>query len=1116
MAKSYRERVEHLLELIRHPLADYGVQRLKARYGEDWRQGALDHLGDRHHGHSGDDPREWDIQAWLNFYIGAWGALFSDILGPGERNYFFRLKNTRNDWAHQGNFDFDAVYRAHDDAQLALEAINSPVAEKVAELKEQIQREKYTQPSKKRIVRIKANPQSTLKPWRQVIQPLRDVQKGTFSSSEFAADLWEVYKATAGLPGARVVPEYSDPKTFFGRTFITEGLGNLVRTTAQRLVGSGGEPVVQLQTNFGGGKTHSMLAVYHMTGETPARDLPGLDAFLTEHGLTVPQGIRRAVVVGNKMPLSIERKVDGTEVRTLWGEIAWQLGGKVGYEMVREADEQATNPGDRITDVLKRFSPAVILIDEWVAYARQLYDRSDLAAGGSFDTQFTFAQTLTEAAKIAGGVVIVVSLPESDTEVGGTAGQETLKRLKQVVGRVESTWQPASKDEAYEIVRRRLFDSSSIDTKARSETVRAFRELYKNSPDHFPPAVRETEYFDRLENTYPIHPELFDALYRTWALIPGFQRTRGVLRLMATIIHSLWENGDSSPIIIPGMVPLDDSTVRSEFTKFLGTGWGNIIDAEVDGQTSIAAQIDRENGALGALGAGRRVARSLFLETSPTGGGNNPGVDERAVKVACALPGEKPAVFGDAIGYLQSQSVHLYNESGRYWYSEQPTLRKLAEDRQAQILDDHDRIHQEIETLLREPEFSRRGDFAAVHIAPRTTSDVSDEERVALVVLPPAFAHVRGDGESAAMEHARTILESRGEKPRTNKNMIVFAAADASRLNELIPTVALWLAWAGIAKEIAERASAMTGVTQGQEESARTELRMARDRVYALIPETYRWMLLPTQEKPGTAIRIDEHAVTGSDSIAERCGKLLRKRQWLMPVMDGMALRLELDQTPLWNGDDIDVGVLCQYFARHLYLPRIGSRETVFEAIRNGVADLAWNPQTFAWAARRIETPAGITYEGIVAGQQLLGEDVSSGFLVKPDVAARIIESARKPTPDPPPTRDDGPTPLPDGGDGGGDTGPDRPPEPPVGPAPGPDVYRRYFGTVELDPHRASTQMGTILEEVIGHLNATGATVRLSLEITADHTHGFPERERRIVEKNTVDLKFSQSSFEEE
>lgn len=485
---------------------------------------------------------------------------------------------------------------------------------------------------------------------------------------------------------------------------------------------------------------------------------------------------------------------------------------------------------------------------------------------------------------------------------------------------------------------------------------------------------------------------------------------------MAAVIHSLWANQDTGLMIMPGMVPLDDSLVRSEFTKFLGTPWSTIIDSEIDGQGSLAAQIDNENTALGAFGATRRVVRSLFLETSPLQSGNHPGVDERAIKVACTQPGEKPAVFGDAVGYLSGKSVHLYGENGRYWFSEQPTLRRVAEDRAAQLLDD----------------------------------------RVALVVLPPRFSHTRGVADSEATGQAHRIFDSRGAQPRLNKNMIVFVASDTGRLDELTGTVARMPAWKSIVEQIDRGAAEMTGVTHGQTDAARSDLEAARNRVHALIPETYRWMLLPAQKSPMERPRIDERPITGNEPAGVRISKALTRKQWLMPVMDGLALRLELDQIPLWDGDHISVELLCQYFARHTYLPRVGSRETILDAIRNGVASLTWNPQTFAWAQSRIDAGGG------------------------------------------------GPAP---GGIGRG---------PAVTPPDSSPVYTRYFGTVHLDPHRPSTQVGTILDEVIKYLTGTGADVRLTLDIEATRSAGFPDRERKIIEQNTVDLKFTDSTFEEE
>src|SRR5262249_4497717 len=202
----------------------------------------------------------------------------------------------------------------------------------------------------------------------------------------------------------------------------------------------------------------------------------------------------------------------GTVVHTLWGELAWQLGGAEGYSIVATADGSRTNPGDRLIELLERFAPCLILIDEWVAYARQLYDRDDLA-GGSFDTQLTFAQALSDAAKRVKNAMLVVSIPASDIEVGGQAGKEALPRLANVIFRQEASWKPASPEEGFEIVRRRLFDEVPGELqRERDAVVNAFADLYQKQAADFPLGVKEGDYRRRMESAYPIHPELFGNL----------------------------------------------------------------------------------------------------------------------------------------------------------------------------------------------------------------------------------------------------------------------------------------------------------------------------------------------------------------------------------------------------------------------------------------------------------------------------------------------------------------------------------------------------------------------------------------------------------------------------
>ena len=321
----------------------------------------------------------------------------------------------------------------------------------------------------------------------------------------------------------------------------------------------------------------------------------------------------------------------------MWGELAWQLGFAKGgatearraYERLRADDERATSPGDLLRELFNDYGPSLILIDEWVAYARQLHDQGDLP-GGSFETQFSYAHALTEAAKLANRCLLVVSLPASDMsgsphavaddiEVGGERGRAALDRLRNVLGRVEASWRPASAEEGFEIVRRRLFEpiASRDQFVARDGVARAFFDLYRVQQAEFPPEAHAPDYEKRLRDAYPIHPEVFDRLYTDWSTLLKFQRTRGVLRLMAAVIHSLWAKGDRNPLIMPANIPIDDERVRSELTRYLSDNWVPVIEKDVDGPAALPGRIDGEVPNLGKYAATRRVARTIYLGSAP-------------------------------------------------------------------------------------------------------------------------------------------------------------------------------------------------------------------------------------------------------------------------------------------------------------------------------------------------------------------------------------------------------------------------------------------------------------------------------------------------------------------
>src|SRR6266849_2669758 len=806
MAITNQERVGKAMDLLRTGLAPFVDREFKSQHQAQATEVARHYFGDDRA--VGKKPiAEWDVAALLKLMWDAWNDTFGRTLGRAERSLVSELRDCRNKWAHQEAFSSDDADRALDSMARLLTAISAPEADEITRMKMELRRLTYDEQvrGEKRKAGgslIEAAATGTLKPWREIVTPHADVASGRYQQAEFAADLWQVHLGEGS-------DEYKKPQEFFRRTYLTESLKRLLVGGVQRIAGKGGDPVVQLQTNFGGGKTHSMLALYHLFSGANVSDLAGVDAVLADAGVKSLPRAKCVVLVGNKIsPGNPVTKSDGTVVRTLWGELAYQLGGKKAFARVKADDEKATNPGDVLRELFKEYGPCLILIDEWVAYARQLHDQSDLPAGG-FETQFTFAQALTESAKLAGNCLLVISLPASDTqgsphtqaddvEVGGIRGREALDRLRNVVGRVESSWRPATAEEGFEIVRRRLFEPLSDPThyKDRDVVARAFAELYRSQHQEFPPECRDTDYEKRIKAAYPIHPEIFDRLYTDWSTLVKFQRTRGVLRLMAAVIHSLWEKGDKNPLILPANIPIDDPRVQFELTRYLSDNWVPILEKDVDGPSSLPLRLDGEVPNLGKFAASRRVARTIYLGSAPTTTAANRGLEDRQVKLGCMMPGESPAVFGDALRRLAAAATYLYQDGPRFWYATQPTVTKLAEDRAERLNRDPDKVAKELDDRLR-VDLRKTGDFNRVHPLPRSGVDVPDDLDARLVVLPAELSYTKEPG-NAAEAAARTILESRGNTPRLYRNTLVFLAADKVRLQDLDEAVRRFLAWKSI------------------------------------------------------------------------------------------------------------------------------------------------------------------------------------------------------------------------------------------------------------------------------------------------------------------------------
>src|SRR5216683_1519905 len=1056
MAATNHERVGAALSQLSQGLAPFVERECVAKYGQGWVEALAGN-------ETGMPVSKNDAQFLLKAMWDAWNDIFRAKLSQSDRTYVSELRNMRNRWAHQETFSTDDAYRALDTAhRLLLDVSAADQAVEVDRMKQELLRTRFSEQTRQRerkaaVASIQGQPAGGLRPWREIVTPHKDVASGRYQQAEFAADLHQVWRDEAA-------PEYGDPVEFFRRTFITDGLRELILNAVRRWEMKGGDPVVELQTNFGGGKTHSMIALYHLAwGYSPSK-LLGVEAILAEAKLAAPPKANVAVLVGHMVnPGAVQTKPDGTKVRTLWGELAWQLGGAEAFALVAEGDAKGTNPGAALKDLLRRYSPCLILIDEWVAYARQLYGISGLPAG-SFDAQFTFAQALAEAARAVPGALVVMSVPASDIEVGGEGGRAALERLANVLGRVQSSWRPASAEEGFEIVRRRLFDELSADLAPdRDAVVKAFGNLYRSQKGEFPGSCGEGDYERRMTAAYPIHPELFDRLYGEWSTLDKFQRTRGVLRLMAAVIHELWERNDQSLLILPASVPIDAPAVASELMRYLEDGWAPVIETDVDGPNALPLRIDRENPNLGRYSATRRVARTIYLGSAPTQQAANRGIDDHSIKLGCVQPGEAPPIFGDALRKLADQATYLYVDGQRYWYSLQPSVTRLARDRAAShfTADQVDHLINERLKALRDV-----GEFAAVHAAVQSQADVPDEPRARLVILASRYAHDAKLAESDARTQADAILKQRAAGPRLHRNMLVFLAADKTRLGDLEQAVRQYLAW----KSIADEKDTMS-LDRFQERQVETQVKHFGEAVGQRIGETYQWALVPGQDKSEPEIRWSETRVTGSEPLATRVSKKLVADEALIPKYSGVRLSMDLNDTPLWRGDQVEIRELWSDYSQYLYLPRLRDSAVLARAIEEGVSATTWDPDTFAYAGR---VDADGRYVGLVAGKIPDVHMDSTAVLVKPEAARRQIEPQ---------------VPV--------------PPTPPPLPPRSEQLPNRFFGRVSLEPVRLLRDVGDIAEAIVRQLGKAGKTeIRITLEVDADSKSGFPEDVQRTVTEN--------------
>ena len=931
-----------------------------------------------------------------------------------------------------------------------------------------------------------------LKPWREVIPPNIDLMQGTFEDAELAANLQEVYDGRASATS------YGNPVSFYKQTYITAGMRSLLVNALKRLSGKGGAPVIQMQTGFGGGKTHSLIALYHIASSIDAlvnisansnsdQTRKDIERIIDEAQWDKSVGIHPKVAVLDGTYLSPtdkdKTKENGDPLNTLWGMMAYQLGGQEAYNLIGDAARRQDSAplGAQLDKLFDYVGPCVVLMDELVAY---LVNVGNDALG----VNYTFIQALTESARRSRNVVLVVTLPESMSEAGGVKGEEILTTLAARMGRIESIWKPLQTDESFEVVRRRLF-GNEIDRGERSKTCEAFIKMYNQDKTAFPQEVHEQRYLERMKVCYPIHPEIFERLHSDWSTIHDFQRTRGVLRLMAKCISSLYREDDRSPLILPANLPFDDSEFSSEFGKLLSGRWDPVFrEAAVKrGRTDLIDQRRSNFAAHG--GAARRIARTALLGSCP--GRSIVGIGVNRIHLGVAQPGRSISVYTDALNEMSGNLYYFYADDNRYYFHTEENLNKVVIDRINEF--DGCEINKKIVDEIRD---AVRQHKSRVIVCPKDLDEIRDLDELRLVILPPDKVLPTKEGENdTATPAALHILKQQANATRTNRNTLLFLAAKKNEMNVLRGYVREFLAW----ESITEGDRKIPNLIGERQKQAIVSRQKAGESMHQAIPKAYNWAIAPAQLDPQHdefQIFPEKARISDDGDIVKSAFDTFKAREAVIEYNPPESLDRFLKEY-IWNDrNHIRISELWNMMAQYVYMPRLINRDVLTKTIEEGVQG-----GIFGYAAHYDAEQQD--YHDVYFDEALELDNLN-GLLIKLEVVESIQPPRDDVTPDP------SPDPSPDDSNS-----PDDSKKAPTEKHTVNLGSKRIIITKTIEGELSLDDIRDIDQEIIALLSTDGGSVTVEITVNAYKAEGFSQNIERSVKNNSAQLNVEMRSTDQ-
>lgn len=637
-----------------------------------------------------------------------------------------------------------------------------------------------------------------MNPWFKNVKPHKDIQEGHLDESVFAANLAEVASGT----GREI---YTSPEMFFKKTYFTAALKNIAKRVVHGL--NGGQDaenrVISLQTGFGGGKTHTLISLYHLAKwGKKATESENTKELLQHTGTPKFDTAHIAVFTNTTNDPAQGRKLNGITIQTLWGELAYQLGGKAAYEIIRVNDEKRIAPKGLFKKVLEQCKPALILIDELADYCVSA-SAVKVEASNLSDQTVSFMQELTESVSGTDHCVLIATLPASAQELASSPiSSQILTALENRIARVGANMKPVEDDEIFEVVRRRLFEDLGNENEI-EKVISSYSLMYQALVSEIPSYALKTDYRDKLRKSYPFHPELIDMFRLRWASNPFFQRTRGVLRILASIIANLGKRQTSLTgsqfLIHTSDVTLSNlEALTSQITILNGASWDAVINADISGTASNAFRIDNEVRGLGSHSITQGVAATILLGTFGSKGQNKGvGIDE--IKLCMVKPeGFNHNDINDAIDRMEVNAHYLYYSSTgqkRYWFDTTPNINILINQGKCDIKN-NDII---AEILKRISDKTKHVQSFNTLVNP--SEDIPEQMKPTLVILSPKYLANPNEVNGNTKPVIEKLATKKGNSERIYRNTMLFLVCSEIGFSKLQEDIRNYLACQKISTE---------------------------------------------------------------------------------------------------------------------------------------------------------------------------------------------------------------------------------------------------------------------------------------------------------------------------